>query len=118
MNMIAKNEAFFLFFLEVIGMGERYDIAEILLNCGSMDIDKLCIDTDILEEAVEELKAEGIELNFPNLYYECARIALRRVGLTEEDAEIDCNYVCAAIYLFEHKDKAEELERMGFTVYY
>lgn len=94
------------------------EIVEILLDCGSMDIGNLYIDTDILEEAVEELKAEGIELNFPNLYYECARIALRRVGLTEEDAEIDCNYACAAIYLQEHEDKANKLEAMGFTVYY
>jgi len=48
---------------------------------------------------------------------ECARIALHRVGLTEEDAEIDCNYVCAAIYLKGHEDKAEELDAMGFDVY-
>ena len=92
---------------------------EILLDCGSMDIDVLTdIDTDIIEEAVEELKNEGMQLNFPNLYYECARIALHRVGLTEEDAEIDCNYACAAIYLKGHEDKAEELEAMGFDVYY
>ena len=71
-----------------------------------------------VEEAVEELKNEGMQLNFPNLYYECARIALHRVGLTEDDAEIDCNYVCAAIYLEGHKDKAEKIEGMGFTVYY
>ena len=91
---------------------------EILLDCGSMDIDVLTdIDTDIIEEAVEELKNEGMQLNFPNLYYECARIALHRVGLTEDDAEIDCNYVCAAIYLKGHEDKAEELEAMGFDVY-
>lgn len=93
------------------------EILEILLDCGSMDISNLYIDTDILEEAVEELKAEGIELNFPNLYYECVRIALHRVGLTEDDAEIDCNYVCAAIYLEGHKNKADKLEGMGFTVY-
>ena len=92
---------------------------EILLDCGSMDIDVLTdIDTDIIEEAVEELKNEGMQLNFPNLYYECARIALHRVGLTEEDAEIDCNYACAAIYLKGHKNKASKLEGMGFTVYY
>ena len=75
------------------------------------------IDLEIIEEAVEELKSEGVQLNFPNLYYECARIALHRIGLTEEDAEIDCNYVCAAIYLKGYEDKAEELERMRFTVY-
>jgi len=92
---------------------------EILLDCGSMDIDVLTdIDTDIIEEAVEELKNEGMQLNFPNLYYECARIALHRVGLTEDDAEIDCNYMCAAIYLEGHKNKASKLEGMGFTVYY
>jgi len=91
---------------------------EILLDCGSMDIDVLTdIDTDIIEEAVEELKNEGVQLNFPNLYYECARIALHRVGLTEDDAEIDCNYACAAIYLKRHEDKADKLEGMGFTVY-
>jgi len=95
------------------------EILEILLDCGSMDTSVLVdIDSDIIEEAVRELKDEGIELNFPNLYYECARIALNRVGLTEDDAEIDCNYVCAAIYLEGHKNKAEKLEGMGFTVYY
>jgi len=100
-------------------MGGRCDIAEILLDCGGMDVDVLSdIDTEIIEEAVEELKSEGVQLDFPNLYYECARIALRRVGLTEEDAEIDCNYVCAAIYLEGHKNKADKLEGMGFTVYY
>ncbi|RLG34526.1 hypothetical protein DRN97_02335 [Methanosarcinales archaeon] len=94
------------------------EILEILLDCGSMDTSVLMdIDSDIIEEAVRELKDEGIELNFPNLYYECARIALHRVGLTEDDAEIDCNYACAAIYLCG-KDKAKELERTGFTVYY
>jgi len=94
------------------------EILEILLDCGSMDISVLVgIDSDIIEEAVRELKDEGIELNFPNLYYECARIALNRVGLTEDDAEIDPNYACAAIYLEGHKDKAEKLEGMGFAVY-
>jgi len=96
------------------------DLSCILLDCGERDIDVLTdIDEDILEEAVKELKDEGIPLNFPNLYYECARIALYRVGLVEDNAEIDCNYVCAAIYLHGgHEDKAEELEKLGFTVYY
>ena len=95
------------------------EILEILLDCGSMDTYVLVdIDSDIIEEAVRELKDERIELNFPNLYYECARIALHRVGLTEDDAEIDCNYACAAIYLEGHKNKADKLEGMGFTVYY
>jgi len=95
------------------------EILEILLDCGSMDTSVLVgIDSDIIEEAVRELKDERIELNFPNLYYECARIALHRVGLTEDDAEIDCNYACAAIYLEGHKNKADKLEGMGFTVYY
>jgi len=95
------------------------EILEILLDCGSMDTNVLVgIDSDIIEEAVRELKDERIELNFPNLYYECARIALHRVGLTEDDAEIDCNYACAAIYLEGHKDKADKLDGMGFTVYY
>ena len=94
------------------------EILEILLDCGSMDIDVLVgIDSDIIEEAVKELKDEEIELNFPNLYYGCARIALHRVGLTEDDAVIDCNYVCAAIYLKGHEDKADKLEGMGFAVY-
>ena len=94
------------------------EIEEILLDCGSMDTNVLVdIDSDIIEEAVRELKDERIELNFPNLYYECAQIALHRVGLTEDDAEIDCNYACAAIYLKGHEDKAEELEAMGFDVY-
>ena len=95
------------------------EILEILLDCGSMDTSVLVdIDSDIIEEAVRELKDKGIELNFPNLYYECARIALHRVGLTEDDAVIDCNYVCAAIYLEGHEDKVEELDAMGFDVYY
>ena len=95
------------------------EILEILLDCGSMDTSVLVdIDSDIIEEAVRELKDERIELNFPNLYYECARIALHRVGLTEDDVEIDCNYACAAIYLEGHKNKADKLEGMGFTVYY
>ena len=94
------------------------EILEILLDCSSMDTSKFYIDTEILEEAVRELKDEGIPLDFQTLYYECARIALHRVGLTEEDAEIDCNYACAAIYLKGHEDKADELDAMGFDVYY
>lgn len=95
------------------------DIAAILLDCGERDIDVLTdIDSEIIEEAVKVLKDEGIPLNFPNLYYECAKIALEKCGLTVDDAEIDCNYICAAIYLRGHEDKAEELRKLGFTVYY
>jgi len=96
------------------------DLSCILLDCGERDINVLTdIDEDILEEAVKELKDEGIPLNFPNLYYECAKTALEKCGLTVDDAEIDCNYICAAIYLRGgHEDKAEELEKLGFIVYY
>ena len=99
-------------------------LTEILLDCGYRDVWVLeQIDEDILEEAVEELKEEGWEINFPNLYYMCARIALQRANIPEDEAEIDCNYICAHIYVTgktakQAQKRAEKLEEMGFSVYY
>lgn len=94
-------------------------LSELLLNCGDRDTDVLEeIDEEILEEAVKEIKDEGLELNFPNLYFECARIALDKAEILEEQAEIDCNYMCAHISLSKVSEKkAEELEKLGFTIY-
>ena len=86
-----------------------------LLNCGINDVDVILkIAADIVCEAKEGLDAEGLELNFPTLYYECASIALAREGIK---GEIDSNYICSSISIAAgHSKEAEALEELGFSV--
>ena len=97
-------------------MMTKEDLLCSLLGCGIADIDVITsIDDDIVEEAVKEL---GGRISFPDLYYECARIGLEKVGIPEKDAEIDCNYLCAHIWISNHRRKAKALEKLGFSVTY
>jgi hypothetical protein len=86
-----------------------------LLNCGINDVDIILdIDADIVCEAKEGLDAEGLELNFPTLYYECASIALAREGIK---GEIDSNYRCGCISIAAgHRKEVKALEELGFSV--
>ena len=76
------------------------EIVEAILECGERDVEVISdIDSSIVVEAIKKrIKEEGIELNFPALYYESAKIGLEKVGINEEEATIDANYACAAIY--------------------
>jgi len=99
-------------------MGRCEEVLATILKCGELDLAVLKqIDEDILREAIESLQDESIPIDFPNLYRRCAEIALEKVGLSLEDAEIDCNYICARIYVRD-KIKAKKLEGMGFAVIY
>jgi len=98
------------------------DLTCALLECGSRDIPIIMdIDDDIVYNAIREMtQAElMIKTNMPNIYYECAIIALTKVGIDIDRAEIDCNYCCSGIYIEDTKNikgKIKELEKLGFTV--
>jgi len=96
------------------------EIVEAILECGERDVEVISdIDSGIVVEAIERTKEEGTKLDFPALYYESAKIGLEKVGINEEEATIDANYACAAIYLKSKQEKkAKELEKLGFMVYY
>jgi len=95
-------------------------IIEAILGCGERDVEVISdVDSSIVVEAIERIKEEDIELDFPALYYESAKIGIEKVGINEEEAIIDANYACAAIYLKSKKEKkAKELEKLGFVVYH
>ena len=91
-----------------------------VLNCGIDDVSTItCIEESILQEAIDTLKSENIQLDFPMLYLQCAEIALNKLNIPFNHYEIDCNYLCASIYLTKtSKRKAEQLEQWGFSVNY
>ena len=96
-----------------------------LLGCGNNDVEVIeRIDEDILEEAMQTLRNEGLALNFGSVYEACAKVGLKRAGVPERGVEVDNNYACAAIYVPDdiqariYKKKLEHLEQMGFRVYY
>ena len=93
-------------------------LLSILLQCGKMDITVIkSIEPEIIEEAIHRLEEEGLVLNFPNLYFICAKVGLNKVGIDDEKAEIDNNYISSAIYLKGvSKRKIKELKELGFTV--
>jgi len=99
---------------------EMKKIVEAILECGERDVEVISdIDSSIVVEAIERIKEEGIELDFPALYHESAKIGIEKVGINEEEATIDANYACAAIYLKSKQEKkAKELKKLGFVVYY
>lgn len=96
-----------------------------LLGCGNNDAEVIeCINEDILEEAMQTLRDEGLALSFESVYEACAKVGLRQAGIPERSVEFDNNYACAAIYVPDdvqariYKRKLEHLEQMGFRVYY
>ena len=95
-------------------------IVEAILGRGERDVEVISdIDSSIVVEAIERIKEEGIELDFPALYHESAKIGIEKAGINEEEATIDANYACAAIYLKSKQEKkVKELEKLGFVVYY
>lgn len=98
-------------------------ILEGLLDCGYRDVEVIeAIDEDIMEEAIDDIKASGLQLDMPSLFHSAAQIALGQLDISLDNTEIDCNYCCASISILEaakvSKRKIKKLEQLGFVVYY
>jgi len=88
-----------------------------ILGCGTGDIELLLeIDTDILGDAIENVKSSGLELNFPNVFREAVRVACAKYGIDKDEiSEVDSNYLASRVYVLT-KRAYEILNKLGFPV--
>lgn len=98
-------------------------ILEGLLDCGSRDVEVIeAIDEELIEEAIDDIKSNGLQLDIPSLFHSAAQIALGQLDISLDDVEIDTNYCCASISISDtgkvSKKKIKKLEELGFVVYY